>query len=401
MGTHTHPDTSGQRTKKMAIYWGMWSWTAVLLTLLIGLSSCAPGATPVPVSTPVSPKATPTSQAQTTPVLRPEDVAWQKVVEAAKREGPLTIYSYHLVGNVAAAVSEAFTKRTGLRLEIVSGMSASSVERVRTEHRIGTPVGSIVTGGTTVLLMLEDEGLTQRIGDLPELRNKGAIRYYPWVEDGRMLMVNQTIFYPVVNRKLVPPGAEPKAYRDLLKPNWKGKLGVENPAVATGTNITYYGLISRGKLDQEYFKALGKQDLHVYPNSGTAMQAVAKGEVPFLFNTGNMAMTPYLTQGVPLQAIDMAEGTVVNGRSAGLVLVQGAPQPNAARVFFNWFMSQEGQTVFHKAQGTISYRNDVPDFVLTGARLTPANPILWTAEDDRGTAQVIKDGVLRKLIAGY
>lgn len=37
-----------------------------------------------------------------------------------------------------------------------------------------------------------------------------------------------------------------------------------------------------------------------------------------------------------------------------------APHPNAARLFINWLLSREGQTVFSKAVGQQSGRVDVP-----------------------------------------
>ena len=43
-----------------------------------------------------------------------------------------------------------------------------------------------------------------------------------------------------------------------------------------------------------------------------------------------------------------------------LRLFNKAPHPNAAKVYINWLLSKEGQTVFARANGYVSARLDVP-----------------------------------------
>lgn len=41
-------------------------------------------------------------------------------------------------------------------------------------------------------------------------------------------------------------------------------------------------------------------------------------------------------------------------------LFNRAPHPNAAKVYINWLLSQEGQTLYARASGFVSARLDVP-----------------------------------------
>ncbi len=41
-------------------------------------------------------------------------------------------------------------------------------------------------------------------------------------------------------------------------------------------------------------------------------------------------------------------------------VVEGAPHPNAVKVYLDWLLSKEGQTLFAKAMNYISARVDVP-----------------------------------------
>ncbi len=68
-------------------------------------------------------------------------------------------------------------------------------------------------------------------------------------------------------------------------------------------------------------------------------------------------------QGVPVEIIDirqLKEGGDVSPASGGLSIFNRAPHPNAAKVYINWLLSKEGQTINARATGYISNRLDVP-----------------------------------------
>ena len=54
-------------------------------------------------------------------------------------------------------------------------------------------------------------------------------------------------------------------------------------------------------------------------------------------------------QGIPIAIVDarqLKEGADVNPANGSLALFNKAPHPNAAKVYINWLLSKEGQTVF-------------------------------------------------------
>ena len=115
---------------------------AVIMSAVL-LASCAPKAAEVPAA--ARPAAT---AAAPTPVANVEDVAWAKVVEAAKREGTLSIYSITLTGDVGIATARAFKDRYGVTVDVVSGRGAAFIERLKTEMRIGQVVGDVMESST-------------------------------------------------------------------------------------------------------------------------------------------------------------------------------------------------------------------------------------------------------------
>jgi hypothetical protein len=57
------------------------------------------------------------------------------------------------------------------------------------------------------------------------------------------------------------------------------------------------------------------------------------------------------TQGLPveeLESVDWKEGVQLTSGGGSLSFIKGAPNPNAAKVFVNWFLSRKGQTALQR-----------------------------------------------------
>lgn len=66
----------------------------------------------------------------------------------------------------------------------------------------------------------------------------------------------------------------------------------------------------------------------------------------------------------PLQALEMGEGGVLSGLGGFMAVFNHQPNPNAARLFINWFLTKEAQTLLSKSVLAQSARDDVPtDFL--------------------------------------
>ena len=90
---------------------------------------------------------------------------------------------------------------------------------------------------------------------------------------------------------------------------------------------------------------------------------VGQGRVPVLIGGVDAIVEQRMSQGVPIAIADprqIREGSDLSPANGALGLFNRAPHPNAAKVFINWLLSKEGQTVFAQAQGYVSGRADVP-----------------------------------------
>ncbi len=373
----------------------------VFFILLVFPIGCAAGTTP-PERTPTTaaPVATPIIPKQTAASSTPEEVAWAKVVEAAKKEGKLVSYTFTMVGDIGDRVKQAFKSSTGLDVEFIAGPGTTQIERIKAERRGGFQIASTLDTGVTTLMQAKIEGLTEAAGLLPELQSKEAWKENPIVDkEGHILAPSVSLQGPWINTRLVKPGEEPKSWRELLQPRWKGKISLPDPDTDPSLIRMYQQLVKKqGILDDAYFRELGKVAVLQSTNRMNAA-GVAKGDVDMTFVSSPINMASFIQEGAPVKVIDMEEGLVAS-RGTAIVLLSQAPHSNAARVFVNWWFSREGQLIFHKAQGTESARKDVPSFLLTPAQVTPKRVLLESLEDAMDITRMQRERVVKNLISG-
>lgn len=372
-------------------------FTVVLLVGAVLLACAAPVASPASAP-PVQPKAVEQPPAPApAPQTSAADRAWQEVVSAAKKESKLTIYSYSMIGDVGLAVSEAFKKKYGISLDIVTGRGAEMAERIKTEQQRKIVTADLMDANPTQLYYLKEIGGTVTSSDIPTLREKGVWQVEPAVADkeGHILvhtLLNHTGF---VNTRLVPAGQEPTSLAELAQPKWKGKILTMDPTFSSGQYILLGSLWVRKLVDEATLRAIGRNDLKLVVNAQVAASEIARGERAVQVTTAEISFAPMMREGAPVKAIAFKEGTVASGNA--LTAIRGAPHPNAARVFVNWLLSQEGQTVFLKAQSLSSPRSDVPDFRPAPAQVKPYRLIALTEEDEKENARLFREQFLTKL----
>jgi ABC-type Fe3+ transport system substrate-binding protein len=168
-----------------------------------------------------------------------------------------------------------------------------------------------------------------------------------------------TIFF---NPKLVN-AKEFKSHKDLLDPKWKGKLILDDPRRAGPGQATFTFFYLHPDLGPDFIRALGKQQITIMKDFVQEVDAIGQGRYPVLIGTADFVVIARAKQGVPIAIVDptrLKEGTDASPANGALALFNKAPNPNAAKIYINWLLSKEGQTVFARANGYVSSRLDVP-----------------------------------------
>ncbi|MDO8636045.1 MAG: extracellular solute-binding protein [Dehalococcoidia bacterium] len=389
---------------KNTIIWSKFSISVSILLLL--LAACTPASAPPATPTPAAPLPTsvPTSnipfvrQAQDMP-LTPQDDAWAKVVEAAKKEGKLTSYSFNFTGDIGVNISRAFKDRYGIQVDIITGRGAEFIQRLQTEKRTGQILADVSDNNGVNAGIMKQEGLTVGIaGELPALRDNNV-----WVadiygidpQDKHIITFNFNNYSPYVNTNIIKPGEEPKVWKDLLDPKWKGKMMAVNPTTSAGLLNLFLPLLREKVIDEEFLKALYKQDLRFSSATPEEAGMLARGERPLSLSGISVVYSQFITQGAPIRAAELSDGTSM--APVVVVAFKEAPHPNAARVFINWLMSPEGQTIWGKGASVASVRKDVTNFLAPAAQFIPKRPMILTKEDNLEATKLFQQQWLNKL----
>jgi iron(III) transport system substrate-binding protein len=172
------------------------------------------------------------------------------------------------------------------------------------------------------------------------------------------------------NTKLVKKQDVPKTYEELLNPKWKGGL-ISLDTEAYGMFEGLKGVWGKEKTIA-YFKRLAALDPVLKRGNSERVQLAAAGEYPLIV-AYNQTIQRLTSRGAPIDWLPLEPAvTQVNPAMIGAK----APHPNAARLFFDYLLSKEGQEQLRGYQ-RIPVRKDVepdPPRLFRGYKYVIENP---------------------------
>lgn len=303
--------------------------------------------------------------AMLTPLVSSAQTDWEKTVELAKQEGTVVV-SVPTSAELRKQMEAAFAKRfDGIRLELVAARGSASVTRILEEKKAGVQYFDLHIGGTSSIVtgLLRAEVLEPLLPwmILPEVKDpKNWWAGHIWADNAQKYIyvflgyMTETIWY---NSDFVRP-EEVVTYDDLLQPKWKGKIVILDPRTA-GSGESMWAFLWRTK-GEAYLRKLAAQDMILGRNLRQLAETVARGKAALSIGVSYYSYLPFIKAGLPIRPLPIPkEGVYASSGSGNLVILKNAPHPNATRVFVNWLLSKEGQTVFTKAMGQPTRRFDV------------------------------------------
>src|SRR5215467_7488356 len=111
-----------------------------------------------------------------------------------------------------------------------------------------------------------------------------------------------------------------------------------------------------------FYPLAGRTEPHSSQGLRQEVNMVGQGRYPVGIGFSDSLAEERTKQGVPLAIVDprqLKEGSDVSPASGGLSIFNRAPHLNASKVYINWLISKEGQTLYARATGYLSARLDV------------------------------------------
>ncbi len=291
---------------------------------------------------------------------------WEQTIKNAKKEGKVAVLS---TGNMIAArtpLTKAFKDKFGIDIEFIAGTGAEVSAKLLNERRSGLYLADIYAGGPTTLVnSLMPQGALDPLEPLlilPETKdaNLWANGLPIWIDKDKkirpfVLYITQNI---TINTDLVKD-SELKSYNDLLNPKWKGKI-IMDDLTRTGPGLKWFGVLGGKVLGMDYMKQLVKQEPVVLRDPRIGVEWLAQGKAAVGISLYEAIIEDFKKTGAHLSIIEFSEGSYMTTDGGDLALINQAPHQNAAKLFANWFLTKEPQTIVSQAIAVPSARMDVP-----------------------------------------
>jgi iron(III) transport system substrate-binding protein len=260
----------------------------------------------------------------------------KRLIEGARKEGEVTVYSSMPVDD-NTALFDAFEKKYGIKVKVWRGSSEDIVRRTLAEIRGGRFDVDVIVNNGLGLEPLHREKVLQAVKSphLGELIPQAVPPHGEWV--AKYL----NVFVQAYNTNQVKKEDLPKTYRDLLKPEWKGKLGIEAEDYDWLAELVRdMGEAEGLKLFREIVAANG---VSVRRGHTLLTNLTVAGEVPLALTVYSFTAEQLKKKGAPLDWFILGPAIA---RPNGVGVVKTAQRPHAAVLLFDFLISDEGQKIF-------------------------------------------------------
>ncbi len=306
-----------------------------------------------------------------------------ELYEAAKAEGKITVYGP--TENLYAAVYEDFSAEYP-GIEIVTSDIFGQELDARLE-------GEQVAGGFEADLVHIGVSDTERYND------KGYLASFTPVEadgldekfvgpDGSWSVPSQHLYATAYNTKVLSEDEVPTTWAELADSDLAGKIATATPKQSGVTPQVLASALAARAIDEAWvdsFKAEARPK--IFPSVANALQSTVTGETAISLVAGYGTYMRQVEQGAPLEFVAMDDGAYYS--DVAYAVLDGGPNPNAARLLVSWMFSDAGQASIAKH---IFEFGTMPDAPLPAGADKIGNPVRLAypgAEKYRSTLEML------------
>lgn len=291
---------------------------------------------------------------------------------AAAAEQRLVLYSAN-DNTVNGTVAEAFTKASGIAVDVVSTGSGVLFRRVASEQ--ARPQADVIWGVSSSLLkenskFFEPYAAKERDAVSPEYRDKDDL----WIGTNlQILTISQ-------NTAAIPAAEGPKQWSDLLDPKWKEKIAYTDPANSGSAYVTATFLAQLWGGGDPAWAKLGTllANAKVLNRSTLVFEGNGSGEYPLGISLEYAGLL-WRQNNAPVQVVYPADGTVAIAE--GVAVIKGGPNPDAAKTFVDFINTKPIQEQLLRTAFRRPARQDI-DLASLPGHMPPLSQLKILPYDD-------------------
>jgi ABC-type Fe3+ transport system substrate-binding protein len=305
---------------------------------------------------------------------------WAKLIAAAKQEGTVAIASGGAPSRQYRPVIDVFQKKFGVKVEMSTGSATDTVNRVLAERKAGrhTMDVALISVRENNQRLVPSESLVPFAPLLIHPEVVDASSWYGgrhWYGDrlSKFTFIYHVskedqyeVWYNTDKIKEVEI-ATIKKQTDFFEPKWRGKIvgqGMGDPSGIRQMIDSYFEPDRGPEWVRTYLLDAGV----TFTDDRRIMETwLVGGRFPLLaISATEEELRALAKKGLPIKSISLPkQAGYIQAAGSGccISVFANAPHPNAAKLFVNWFLSKEGQTLTHTTIPNIdraSLRNDIP-----------------------------------------
>jgi iron(III) transport system substrate-binding protein len=250
----------------------------------------------------------------------------------AKAEGKASFYA-----NITAVepIMEAFNKATGVDGVYTRISTSKYLATVLTEFEAGKLTADVLQSPMPIMETLKAKGV------FTPYRSPSAAGYPAWAsKDDTIMQFGIEYVAPLYNKELIKPADVPKSYMDLTDPKWKDKIVMPNPSTHA-TTISWLVGLKEAKIFGDdagwakFVKGLAANNPMFVKSFGPSPGPIESGEKLL-----GISMPKYIITHAPAP-LDWVRVDTILGTPRGIAIAAKAPNPKAAKVFVDYWLSKD------------------------------------------------------------
>lgn len=298
-----------------------------------------------------------------------------KLIEAAKKEGGKVVAYGSLESTAMDPITDAFEKKTGIKVEYFRSSATKAMERGLTELRAGKAIFDVMVNNSGTIEIMRKENIFAKY-------ISPSAAGFPKDEIDPQLgpAYRHTPIGIIYNKSAISAADAPRSLEDLLNPKYRGKVVMPDPTQHTTTMqwlASLYKIMGKEKADK-FIRDLGATKPLLAESFAPSAERVSTGETPIAISLVRYVVT-FAESGAPVDYVRLGK---MLSTGQYLALSHKAPRPSAGKAFIDFFLSVEGMKLLAKSGEFVTMKG-IPQ-LLPGA--DKIQPVEMDDLDEKGYA---------------
>lgn len=272
-------------------------------------------------------------------------------IAAAKKEGKIVWYTSTPV-ETANKISKLFETEYGIEVEMFRSGGSAILRRFQQEMQAGRVMTDVLTTSDPAA-----SAQLARKGTFVPFIPKNFDKVAPEAKaaDGSYIAQRLNMITMYVREDKVTGSDIPKTWADLADPKYKGKLVMTDPSF-TALGLMTVATLSK-RLGWDFYEKLRKNDIMIVQSNQQVSDMLKRGERLIAAGALDSYAAEDRTAGHPMLTLFPEDGVLII--PSPTAIVKGAPNPNAAKLFAEFMLSDAVQKLFPD-DGGYAARFDLP-----------------------------------------